>query len=341
MGDIQLFSFILRHLDVDYVLLDPFLCIKEASIGMYAYTLDNQPPKNNTCITDIFPELVGYEEKLHAIAQHQSLPLHIEHAIHLEAPRLGESYLEEKYNQRRNMYFNFYVYPYQDELLLIVQEVAEEGKQEQQIVQRRNELNLLNTELIINLRTANAELSRAYDLSLEGWAKALELRDIETKGHSDRVTELTLQLARKMDISNDKMIHIQRGALLHDIGKMGIPDHILFKPASLDEQEWKIMRLHPEYAFTMLSKIDYLSPAIEIPLYHHERWNGSGYPKGLKEDQIPLAARIFAVVDVFDALISHRPYRPACSKESVIEYIQTNSGVLFDPAVVNIFLAIL
>ncbi len=158
------------------------------------------------------------------------------------------------------------------------------------------------------IRRAHEDLTLACDTSLAGWSRALELRDRDTDGHSQRVTEMTLKLARFMAIPEEQLVHMRRGALLHDIGKMGIPDSILGKPGPLTEEEWAIMRKHPEYAYEMLSPIAYLRPALDIPHYHHERWDGTGYPCGLRGEEIPLAARIFAVVDVWDALCSDRPY---------------------------------
>jgi HD-GYP domain-containing protein (c-di-GMP phosphodiesterase class II) len=178
----------------------------------------------------------------------------------------------------------------------------------------------------------------AYDHTLEGWSKALELRDQETEGHSRRVTEFTLALAGKLGIQEHELKHIRRGALLHDIGKMGISDQILLKSGPLDEAEWQEMRMHPIYAYRLLSPIPYLQPALDIPYSHHERWDGSGYPLGLKGEEIPLAARIFAVIDVYDALISHRPYRPAWSPGQAKEYLLLNAGILFDPKIVKTFL---
>jgi putative nucleotidyltransferase with HDIG domain len=181
-------------------------------------------------------------------------------------------------------------------------------------------------------------LSLAYDATIEGWSKALELRDKRTEGHTLRVTEMTVELADIMGIPTSDLVHIRRGALLHDIGKMGIPDSILYKTGSLTEEEWVIMRRHPDFAFEMLSPISYLRQAMEIPIGHHERWDGSGYPSNLPGEQIPLAARIFAVVDVWDALISDRPYRKATTKAAAAEFVRKNSGILFDPRVVEAFL---
>jgi len=198
-----------------------------------------------------------------------------------------------------------------------------------------------NAELYNNLQRSNTELFLAYDNTLEGWANALELRDKETEGHARRVTDLTTQLAKQMGIQDENMIYVRWGALLHDIGKMGIPDDILLKPGALTEEEWVIMRKHPEYAFKMLSSISYLKRALDIPYCHHEKWDGTGYPRGLMSDDIPLEARIFAVVDVWDALNSDRPYRKAWSQERIFGYIREQSGSHFDPDVVEEFLKLI
>ena len=182
------------------------------------------------------------------------------------------------------------------------------------------------------------ELLEAYDLTIEGWSSALDLRDKETEGHTRRVSETTVKMARLMGLGEDECLHIKRGALLHDVGKLGIPDSILLKPGPLSDEEWGVMRKHPEYAFEWLSKIDYLKKAMEIPHYHHERWDGSGYPEGLKGEQIPLAARIFAIIDVYDALTSNRPYRSAMSPDEVRRYIREHTGSHFDPNLVEVFL---
>jgi PAS domain S-box-containing protein/putative nucleotidyltransferase with HDIG domain len=188
------------------------------------------------------------------------------------------------------------------------------------------------------IRRAHEELTLACDTSLAGWSRALELRDRDTEAHSQRVTEMTLKLAQAMDIPEEQLVHIRRGALLHDIGKMGIPDSILRKPGPLTEEEWVIMRKHPEYAHEMLSPIAYLRPALDIPHYHHEHWNGTGYPCGLQGDKIPLAARIFAVVDVWDALCSNRPYSRGWSTDAALEHIRSLAGTQLDPDVVDVFL---
>jgi len=198
-----------------------------------------------------------------------------------------------------------------------------------------------NNSLFHALEQSNIELALAYDSTIEGWSDALDYKDKETEGHSQRVAEMTLRIAREMGMSEEDIVHVRRGALLHDIGKMGIPDSILLKPESLTEEEWKIMRLHPVYSFELLSKIVYLRPALDIPYCHHEKWDGTGYPRGLKGEQIPLSARIFAVVDVWDALCSDRPYRPAWSEEKAREHILSLLGIQFDPKVVEVFMRVI
>lgn len=195
-----------------------------------------------------------------------------------------------------------------------------------------------NAQLFSDLEHSNLTLSLAYDATIEGWSRALDLRDRETEGHTQRVTDLTLQLGRAMKFNEEELIHIRRGALLHDIGKMGIPDHILMKPGPLTPDEWEIMRQHPSLAYQMLSPISFLRPALDIPYCHHERWDGNGYPRGLKGEEIPPAARIFSVVDVWDALLSDRPYRRAWTKDQVRSYLIEQSGKQFDPQIVEIFL---
>jgi PAS domain S-box-containing protein len=197
-----------------------------------------------------------------------------------------------------------------------------------------------NARLFENLQRSNQELSRAYDTTLEGWARALEMRDKETLGHSRRVTELTLGLARRLGVPESELANIRRGVLLHDIGKMGIPDSLLKKTGPLSDEEWVDMRKHPQYAYDLLHPIAYLRPSLEIPYAHHENWDGSGYPRGLKGTEIPLSARIFTVVDVYDALLYDRPYRRAWPRPQVLDYILQQSGTKFDPAIVDAFLSL-
>ena len=194
-----------------------------------------------------------------------------------------------------------------------------------------------NAMLFDDLQHSQIELEQAYNATILGWSHALDLRDKETEDHTRRVTNITLKLASFMKVPQDELIHIQRGAILHDIGKMGIPDYILHKRGALTDKEWKIMRQHPEYAFEMLAPISYLKPALDIPHFHHEKWDGSGYPYGLKGTQIPLAARIFAVADVYDALTSERPYRSAWSRKKAQDYIFSKANEHFDPDVVDCF----
>jgi putative nucleotidyltransferase with HDIG domain len=192
--------------------------------------------------------------------------------------------------------------------------------------------------LFENLQESHRELEKAYEATLAGWAKALELRDKETEGHTQRVTTLTERLARSMGVDDNTIVHIKRGALLHDIGKMGIPDHILLKNGPLTEEERFVVEKHPLYAYEMLSSIEFLLPALDIPYCHHEKWDGTGYPRHLKGEEIPFAARLFPVVDVWDALVSDRPYRDALPREEVRQQIKVESGRHFDPRVVEAFL---
>jgi len=197
-----------------------------------------------------------------------------------------------------------------------------------------------NAQLFDGLQRANADLTTAYDATLEGWSRALDLRDKETEGHTRRVTEMTLRLTQALGLNDEDLGYIRRGALLHDIGKMGIPDAILLKPGPLTDEERVNMRKHPGYAYELLSPIPYLQLSLDIPRCHHEKWDGTGYPRGLKDGEIPLAARLFAVVDVWDALRSERPYRKAWPAAKVIEHIKAGSGTHFDPHVVDAFLTI-
>lgn len=195
-----------------------------------------------------------------------------------------------------------------------------------------------NARLFEDLQRTNAELMVAYDATLEGWALALGLRDSNTEDHTRRVVEATVELGKAMGLSETDLVQLRRGAILHDIGKLGIPDTILLKPSFLTEEERDIMRRHPLYAREWLSRIPYLRQAMDIPSYHHEHWDGSGYPYGLRGEQIPLGARIFSVVDVWDALSTDRPYRKAWPREKVLQYIRAQSGTQFDPLVVKVFL---
>ncbi len=184
-----------------------------------------------------------------------------------------------------------------------------------------------------------AELRVAYDDIIAGWARALDLRDQQAEGHTRRVAQWTVQLGRMMGMADEALVHVYRGALLHDIGTMLVPDSILLKPGSLTDEEWQIVRRHPVYAYALLSPISHLRPALDVPYCHHEKWDGTGYPRRLKGEQIPLSARIFSVVDVWDALCSDRPYREAWTHEEAHEYVAEHIGKDFDPQVVEMFLA--
>ena len=197
-----------------------------------------------------------------------------------------------------------------------------------------------NAMLFESLQRSNLELTSAYDATIEGWSRALDLRDKETEGHSLRVTEMTGELSRVFGLSDMELVQVRWGSLLHDIGKMGVPDAILLKPGALTEDEWTVMKKHPFFAYEMLAPIRYLRQALDIPYCHHEKWDGTGYPRGLSGDQIPLSARIFAIVDVWDALTSDRPYRLAWTDNDALNYILMSSGTHFDPQVVDSFMQV-
>jgi response regulator RpfG family c-di-GMP phosphodiesterase len=202
-------------------------------------------------------------------------------------------------------------------------------------------ITVVNSRLGDEIERSRQELASSTEQTLEGWVRAVDLRDHETKGHSERVTALTLLLARKMGCTDEELVQIRRGALLHDIGKIAIPDEILLKPCKLSDEDWKVMRLHPFYAYEFLLPIPHLRSALDIPYCHHEKWDGSGYPQGLKGTEIPLMARIFAIVDVWDALISDRPYRPAWKPAVALEHIRRGLGTHFDPEIVPVFFEML
>jgi putative two-component system response regulator len=237
-----------------------------------------------------------------------------------------------------------------DELLIIIKEVLEKKAKDNDVtigtLQKEDEFYKEYNQALVRkledkmsqLEESNKELFHAYNATIEGWSKALDLRDNETEGHSLRVTEMTLNLASYFNFTVEELVHARRGALLHDIGKMGVPDKILLKPGPLTDEEWVIMKKHTTFAFDLLSSIDFLRPAIDIPLCHHEKWDGSGYPNGLKGEEIPLAARLFAIVDVWDALRSDRPYRLAWTREKTLDHIKALSGTHFEPDVLKICL---
>jgi len=232
-------------------------------------------------------------------------------------------------------------------LLRLVQasrEVSEGDLSVKLNVRSNDEVSVLTdtfNKMVASLKQSHNELIQSYDETLKGWADALELRDKETEGHSERVGGLTVRLAKAMGIEGEALVNVRRGALLHDIGKMGTPDAVLHKTGPLDGNERKIIQKHPQDAYDMLQQIDYLRSALEIPYCHHEMWDGSGYPRGLKGKDIPISARIFTVVDVFDALTNDRPYRKAWSQPEAIKYLISKKGILFDPAVVDMFIRLL
>jgi HD-GYP domain-containing protein (c-di-GMP phosphodiesterase class II) len=199
-------------------------------------------------------------------------------------------------------------------------------------------LRVLNADLEARVQARTQELADAYDSTLEGWARALELRDKETEGHSRRAVDLTLKLARALEVPEENLPHIWRGALHDDIGKVGIPKEILEKPGPLNNDEWVVMKQHPLIGEDLLSNIPFLVKAMEIVTYHHVRWDGGGYPHGLVGEQIPLTARIFTLVDYWDALRSNRPYRAAWSEAEALHYLIENNGTIFDPRMVEAFL---
>ena len=197
------------------------------------------------------------------------------------------------------------------------------------------------SEQIQELRQAKDEVAQAYDETLRGWARALGYRDSETFEHTERVTELSSALGKALGLEEHQLEALRRGAILHDIGKIGIPDAILGKPGALTEEEQAVMRTHAAFAYELLKPIDFLKDAVVVPYCHHEHWDGSGYPRGLKGEQIPLLARIFIVADVYDALTSDRPYRAAWTKEQTLDYMRSQSGKIFDPHIVEVFLSVI
>jgi putative two-component system response regulator len=224
-----------------------------------------------------------------------------------------------------------------EDLQAILRQAAEHHDRLSRCKQLGHELRAANEDL----QMAYADRMQAYDTTLEGWSRALELRDQETDGHSRRVSEMAVRLAQAMGMEEAQLLQVRRGALLHDIGKVAIPDSILVKPGPLTDAEWDIMKRHASYGYELLAPIAFLQEALDIPYCHHEKWDGTGYPRGLKGEEIPLAARIFAVIDVWDALCSDRPYRKAWPEHEARAYLHSLSGVHFDPRVVDTFLRLL
>ncbi len=331
-----------------YAQISPELTIVQTSSNFCSVLVDTSRQVEGLSLTEVLYEFVGSEDNLNYILR-GTLP-----SFRLE--RVGRDQMDGTIR-----YLTFQVLPLNEYepsrgLLLLVEDATRFGQTGQSLLQSGNELILTQDALSrayeelqrlalaeqessqISIQSAYQELSEAYDRTIEGWVHALDLRDRETESHTLRVTGMTIKLARAMGITEPEIDHIRRGALLHDIGKMGIPDSILFKLDKLTDQERTILQKHPVYAKDMLSPISYLHPAIDIPFSHHEKWDGSGYPRGLKGEQIPLAARLFAVVDVWDALRSNRPYRLAWPEDKVREHIRMLSGTHFDPRIVELFL---
>lgn len=329
----------------------PDLTIAQASSNFRSILVDSHDEIEGRPLTAVLDEFVGNESILEMVL-HGALP-----SFQLELAR-------RDHEDGSTRFLTFHILPLEEfqvgkGLLCLVEDSTRLGQLGQRLIQKRNDARLMQEALtrayaelerLSNshletaesaLQMANAELQESYDLAMEGWARALDMRDRETEGHTLRVVEVTLRLARAMGIHESEITHIRRGALLRDIGKMGIPDSVLHKGEKLGEAEWLLMKKHPAYAFEMLSPIPYLRSAIDIPYCHHEKWDGSGYPRGLKGEQIPLAARIFAVVDVWDALRSDRPYRPGWPEKKVIEHIRANAGTHFDPRAVEAFTRVL
>jgi len=211
-----------------------------------------------------------------------------------------------------------------------------EAKRE--LKQREEQLSHLQKEWESQKANIEWELNSGINITLEGWVQSVDLRERETEGHTQRVTNMTVALAKAMGLSDEQIIHIRRGAMLHDIGKMGVPENILLKPGALTDDEFAILKQHPTYAQVLLSSVEYLRPAIDIPYCHHEKWDGTGYPRGLKGDEIPLAARVFSIIDVWDSLRADRPYRAGYTMEQAVSYIREQSGKYFDPMIVDVFI---
>jgi len=332
----NLYLTILQTQKIQYVEYDSEFNLKQYSPGLSSFFSPDRVLETGAYITDTFIELLGYESYLTEIRDGKAQPLYLDW-INQSPLSISDPVAD---NKQLVEYFNLQVYPFHSGLLVILRDITRESRIEQAVFNRQNELDLLSRKLIDDLKQANKELNHAYQTTLEGWSKTLEMRDVETKGHSVRVVELTRRLAMKMGIEPDDIAFYCYGALLHDIGKVGIPDYILLKPGPLNEEEWTIMKQHPLFAKELLANIKYLSKATCIPIYHHEMWNGKGYPYGLIGKEIPLPARVFSVVDVYDALSSSRPYRPAWMQEDVLSYIANQSGINFDPDVVECFLAL-
>jgi response regulator RpfG family c-di-GMP phosphodiesterase len=329
-------DFIFNAQKINYALFDESLGLIGQSAGLESSLSGDGPLENGTRVASIFPELGGYEDILVDVVHKRHDPLVLDRIIKMPAPHRQAPMVESQAE-----YYCLQAFPFKGSLLIITRDVTVEGSLEQQVVQQRNEMDLINFHLIEDLRRANDDLNQAYLTTLTGWATALELRYSETPGRSDHLIELTRRLAEAMGVSREDLKYMGFGVLLHDIGEMGVPVSILSKPAKLTAEEWTVMACHPAYGYNLLSPIKYLQKSLDIPHYHHEKWDGSGYPDGLKGEDIPLPARIFAVVDVYDALTSRRPYREAWTHEEALAYIRDQAGAHFDPTIVRYFLSVI
>ncbi len=337
--------------NIAYAQIAPDLTILQASSNFQSILLDKEIEPEGRPLTEALFELVGNETVLELVLN-GAMP-----SFHLELIRRDQ-------DDGTTRFLTFHILPLDEfqagkGLLCLIEDATRLGQMGQRLIQKRNDVKLMQEALArayaelerlassdrktaeFALQVANLELQEAYDRTMEGWVRGLDLRDREIEGHTLRVADMTLRLARAMGIAESEIIHIRRGALLHDIGKMGIPDSILHKEGELTEEEWAIMKKHPSYAYEMLSAIPYLHPALDIPYCHHEKWDGSGYPRGLRGEQIPIAARLFAVVDVWDALLSNRPYRQGWASEKVREHILANRGSHFEPRIVDVFMRVI
>ena len=355
--------FMIKNQPVGFLWAGPSLRIQYISSELQAFLPDRNIQIGES-LTVRFPEIIGLESYIQEILAWQREPITLEN-INLE---LADGELR---------YISLILYAGEKDkkmgLFVVVKDTTESGRIMQELNQSRNELRLLRTKLELTnatlskinkvqgmdiLETAEKvsklyalskeelterkrieeELRTAYDETLKGWSLALNLRDANTDKHSQRVVEMTVKLARNIGIPEEELLHVQRGAILHDIGKMGIPDQILLNPGPLTDEEWEIMRQHPIFAYEMLSSIPFLKPSVDIPYNHHERWDGDGYPRGLEKTEIPVAARVFSIIDVFDALTSDRVYRIAWKDEDALAYIKNQAGTRFDPKIVRAFL---
>ena len=331
--------------------VSPDLLIKKVSSNFRSVLVDPDVSVEGQPLEEVLDEFKGTEPVLRSILQGATPSFQLD--------QVGRDLPDGSIR-----YLTFHILPLDENqldagLLLLVENVTQIGRMGQALIQSRNEARLMRDALTHAydelqrialadresskkaLESAYLDLREAYDRTIEGWVRALDLRDRETETHTLRVAEMTVKLARAMGMIESEVVHIRRGALLHDIGKMGIPDSILNKIDELTPREWDIIKKHPTYAYDMLSPIAYLLPALDIPYCHHEKWDGTGYPRELQGEEIPLSARIFAVVDVWDALRSTRPYRGGWPEKEVLDHLRSLSGVHFDQSVIEVFFKLL